>query len=194
MSTTPSDDPRAVRTRERLREALRQLVADEDFSRVGVAELCREAGVHRTTFYGHYDGVGDVAADLYATTIDERSAVDIPASDSVADLALRYREALVGILEAVQAERTAFRSLLGSSVSLGFRRRMLTGFVERAELAIGVLREHGLAADVDVETASAVIGGGMVGAIEAYAFSDEADALGYAQRVQTHLPAWFPVP
>lgn len=194
MSTTPSDDPRALRTRERLREALRRLVADEDFSHVGVAELCREAGVHRTTFYGHYDSVGDVAADLYATTIDERSAVDIPDSDSVADVALRYREALVGILEAVQAERSAFRSLLGSSVSLGFRRRMLTGFIERAELAIAVLREHGLAADVDVETASAFIGGGMVGAIEAYAFSDEADALGYAQRVQTHLPAWFPVP
>ncbi len=194
MSTSPSDDPRALRTRERLREALRRLVADEDFSHVGVAELCREAGVHRTTFYGHYDSVGDVAADLYATTIDERSAVDIPASDSIDDLAMRYREALVGILEAVQAERNAFRSLLGSSVSLGFRRRMLTGFVERAELAIAELREHGLAADVDVETASAFIGGGMVGAIEAYAFSDEADALGYARRVQTHMPAWFPVP
>ena len=194
MSTALSDDPRALRTRERLREALRRLVADDDFSHVGVAELCREAGVHRTTFYGHYDGVGDVAADLYATTIDERSAVDIPASDSVGDLALRYREALVAILEAVQAERSAFRSLLGSSVSLGFRRRMLTGFIERAELAIAVLRQHDLAAEVDVETAAAFIGGGMVGAIEAYAFSEATDALDYAKRVQTSMPAWWPVP
>lgn len=45
---------------ERLVEALLAVAGHTPWARVTVAALCREAGVHRSTFYAHFESVDDV--------------------------------------------------------------------------------------------------------------------------------------
>ncbi|MFE5406109.1 TetR/AcrR family transcriptional regulator [Streptomyces sp. NPDC056580] len=74
MSRAPQADPRAARTRARLRAALLAECAERPLEEVGVAALVRRAGVARATFYGHYDGLEALAVDACADVV--RQAVD----------------------------------------------------------------------------------------------------------------------
>lgn len=68
------EDPRAARTRARLRAALLEECAERPLAEVGVAALVRRAGVGRATFYVHYDGLEALAVDACADVV--REAVD----------------------------------------------------------------------------------------------------------------------
>lgn len=186
-----SDDPRAQRSRQRLQGALRRLLGGEELGNIGVAELCREAGVHRTTFYGHYASVGDLAADLFATMIDEASEV-APVQGAPSVVAQAYLDGTVSILRNVADERSAIRALLLSQVSLGFRKRLRTYFLDRASIAIDVIRANGVAVPGDHDIASAYIAGGLVSAIEMWATVDDDDVEGFAREILRNLPAWWP--
>ncbi|BDC90682.1 TetR/AcrR family transcriptional regulator [Leptogranulimonas caecicola] len=66
-------DPRCVRTRERLRDALGQAVAQEgDLSRVTVTCVADIAGLTRRTFYSHYKDIQDLV-----TSIEDEALSDI---------------------------------------------------------------------------------------------------------------------
>jgi len=71
---TPQADPRAERTRAKLRRALLQECSERQLEEVGVATLARRAGVGRATFYVHYADLEDLAVDACADVV--REAVD----------------------------------------------------------------------------------------------------------------------
>ncbi len=168
------------------------LLQGEELSGIGVAELCREAGVHRTTFYGHYESVGELAADVFASMIDEASAVD-PVNDQPLHVIARvYYDGTASVLRAVARERQAIRSLLESSVSLGFRRRLRTYFVKRAAEAIEVMRANGLDLPQNTDVGTAFIAGGLVSSLELWASVDDDDVETFTRRVFRNMPGWWP--
>ncbi|MGQ4419996.1 TetR family transcriptional regulator, partial [Streptomyces sp. SAS_269] len=69
MNRAPQEDPRAARTRTRLRAALLEECAERPLAEVGVAALVRRAGVGRATFYVHYDGLEALAVDACADVV-----------------------------------------------------------------------------------------------------------------------------
>ncbi|MFI7404063.1 TetR family transcriptional regulator [Streptomyces sp. NPDC049541] len=71
MTRRAPHDPRAARTRARLREALLAECAERPLAEVGVAALVRRAGVGRATFYVHYDGLEALAVDACADVVRE---------------------------------------------------------------------------------------------------------------------------
>ncbi|MGI5509517.1 TetR/AcrR family transcriptional regulator [Streptomyces sp. CA-106131] len=74
MTAVPAEDPRAARTRARLREALLKECAERPLEKVGVAAVARRAGVGRATFYVHYADLEALAVDTCADVV--REAVD----------------------------------------------------------------------------------------------------------------------
>ncbi|MFC8585605.1 TetR/AcrR family transcriptional regulator [Streptomyces sp. NPDC057217] len=72
--TPAAEDPRAARTRARLRRALLDACADTPPAEVTVASLVRRAGVGRATFYLHYGDLEALAVDACADVV--RDAVD----------------------------------------------------------------------------------------------------------------------
>lgn len=68
MIATPSE-PRVMRTRALLRNALMSLVAEKNFSSLVIQDVTNRAGLNRTTFYLHYSGLhellDDCARDLF---------------------------------------------------------------------------------------------------------------------------------
>lgn len=65
------EDPRAARTREKLRRALLAECAERPLEEVGVAALVRRAGVGRATFYLHYADLEALAVDACADVVRE---------------------------------------------------------------------------------------------------------------------------
>ncbi|MGW1215154.1 TetR/AcrR family transcriptional regulator [Streptomyces sp. NPDC002499] len=71
MTRPAPEDPRAARTKERLREALLAECAERPLAEVGVAALVRRAGVGRATFYVHYADLEALAVDACADVVRE---------------------------------------------------------------------------------------------------------------------------
>ncbi|WP_368496621.1 TetR-like C-terminal domain-containing protein [Herbiconiux sp. A18JL235] len=68
--------------------ALFELLREHDLTEISISELCRTAGVHRTTFYGHYGDIFAFAADSFASVLDDMTnGGDEPESVTTASVA-----------------------------------------------------------------------------------------------------------
>ena len=74
----------------RMDEALIELLEKKEFEYITVKEICEKAGVNRSTFYLHYETIGDLLDECVAYKHDECTR--------------RYAEHLTGIKERLQSE------------------------------------------------------------------------------------------
>lgn len=58
------ENQRVALTKRLLQEGLLRLLKQKSLSKINVSELCREAGINRTTFYKHYGAPYDVLAEI----------------------------------------------------------------------------------------------------------------------------------
>jgi AcrR family transcriptional regulator len=187
-------EPRAARTHEALTNALFDLLRTRDLTEISISELCRTAGVHRTTFYGHYADIFAFAADAFARMLDELSAVaEDPSTfddSSPETITAAYTESMRLALIHIRDHRDAYRMMFGTRVDAGFRRELFQRLLHRADLAISIWQRHGVGADIDTPTAAAYIAGGSVGVFEEWANSDDTDADLRTAQIMTASPAW----
>ena len=63
------ENQRVVVTKRMLKESMMKILKEKELDTISVAELCRDAGVNRATFYRHYeiprDVVTEIQRDLY---------------------------------------------------------------------------------------------------------------------------------
>jgi len=186
------EDPRQARTRAALSDALMRLLASSPLDSISVAALCREAGVHRTTFYGHAAGVEEFAVDFLTRDLDLVTAVESPSGPGI-DLS-RYRTALITLLAHVADERALYRPLLQSRWGGSLRAAIDGRLRERFLIALDVFRASNVVGVPDQRTeAVAFLTGALVGMIASWAASDDVDAVAAADRVLALMPAWWPI-
>lgn len=65
------EDPRAVRTRATLKQALMVLLQQEDWHQINISALCRRAGVARSSFYEHFDTKSDLLDEIFSDMLSE---------------------------------------------------------------------------------------------------------------------------
>jgi len=58
-------------TEERIMRAYGSLVARSAVSKITISQVCQEAGIHRTTFYGHFDGIYEIQERLEQQQIQQ---------------------------------------------------------------------------------------------------------------------------
>ncbi len=58
------NNARSRASREALRRGLLTLLEQQELQEITVAQLCREAGVNRSTFYSHYENIWNVLEEL----------------------------------------------------------------------------------------------------------------------------------
>ncbi|WP_433356263.1 TetR/AcrR family transcriptional regulator [Microtetraspora malaysiensis] len=116
------DDPRAQRTRARLRAAILDLAADKELGAITMAEVARCAGVNRATVYLHFPDVDALVTDAMEDTIAQiaRAAALCP-RDAPPD---RAPEPLIDLFEHVAARATLYGRMLGAQGSALFATRM----------------------------------------------------------------------
>ncbi len=72
-------DERAVRTRNKVADAIIQLGRKQPIDSISVGTLCAAAGISRSTFYAHFDGLRGYLTTSYANMLEgmaARSALD----------------------------------------------------------------------------------------------------------------------
>jgi len=188
-------EPRAARTHEALTSALFELLDEHDLTEISISELCRTAGVHRTTFYGHYADIYAFAGDSFAGILDQLAELDQldagQQSESVAAITASYYDAVHAILAHILEHRSAYRMMFSTRVDAGFRRELHQRLLRHAAVAVSNWRRFGLAQDVDPESAAAFVAGGSVGVLEQWALSDATDIDRGAADIVGTTEAWL---
>ena len=64
-------DKRIEKTKEKLREALGELVCKQPVSEISVSALCEKAGINRTTFYKYYSVPEDIQQEILDETVND---------------------------------------------------------------------------------------------------------------------------
>ena len=174
-------------------QALRDAVAEVPLDDLTVSELCRRAGVHRVTFYGHWPDVQAAASEAFAEVIDRLAAVDesdVAEASTPVELAVYYERALGAQLTEIREHRDVYRSLAASPA---FARRLLEALADRAGLAVRALVGLGVVVpNGDVGLATAHIAGGVVSSTLYWASTDDDDVEMAARTIYAQLPAWWP--
>ncbi|WP_110851772.1 TetR/AcrR family transcriptional regulator [Georgenia satyanarayanai] len=188
-------DPRTRRTLALLERAMTTLLEDQSISEINVSELCRVAGIHRTTFYKHFSSVAEFAAHMFSALIDELASVDVANLPDELDQATEaYRAALAGMLDHVAGNRPAYRRLFATDGDHQFQRIVADALAERAVDAHRRLAERGRVVDIDETTAAQMVGAACAAAVGVWAEQDTTDSATRSREIMSALPRWWPAP
>ena len=120
LTARPSADPRAVRSRKALRDALLALLETQPFESITPQRIASEAGVARATFYLHHTSKETMLDELARDAIQQLHH----RSHAVLD-ALGSRVAALALCEAVEAERHLWSVLLNGGAQGVVRAELL---------------------------------------------------------------------
>lgn len=190
-------DPRAARTRARIRGAILDAArTQDDLGDLTVAELCRRAEVHRVTFYGHFQTLDDAIADALTSLVDDLGAIDeerIREAIYPAELSQIYRAALDAQVAELARHREVYRRLFGADAAHAFTAALTDSLRERAQLAIDAFTAAGIEVPGAGDgIAARYLGAGIAAAFASFVASDEDDLPSAARRIAAQLPRWWP--
>lgn len=116
------DDPRARRTRARLRTAILDLAADRDPADLTVAAVARRADVNRATVYQHYPDLDALLTDAMEDTVTRLAhAAALCPLDAPLDQA---PPPLLDLFTTLSSAAPLYRRMLGTQGSARFTTRL----------------------------------------------------------------------
>ena len=134
-------------TAARMDAAFLELIAKKDFAFITVSELCQAAGVNRSTFYLHYETMGDLLAECSERLIDDfvqhmpydtREFLQALETRPLEELYLITPEYLTPYLQYIRENRRVFRATVEHAAALrmdeaylGLNRHILTPILRR---------------------------------------------------------------
>ena len=113
----------------RMDRALIALLEKKDLEYVTVSDICREAGVNRSTFYLHYENIGDLLAEttryllddfLSCFTVEPAQVVDGFQNCALSDLNFITERYLMPYLCYMRDNRRVFAVAMSNVNALGF--------------------------------------------------------------------------
>lgn len=166
-------DPRIIRTRHLLRNALMELITERDFDTITVRDITERATLNHATFYLHYKNKEDLLfyglEEMYA---ELAAAVPPPSEESVKNID-NPRQSTLKLFQHIADNRVFYRAVFGMKGVAQFRtqfRRYLTDILRR-RMAMVVqqqqAREH-----VPVEFIAQYLAGAYLGVIDSWLESD----------------------
>jgi len=164
---TGSNDPRALRTRQKLVDAFHAAVSGDDPDALSVAALTRAAGVNRTSFYSHFSSPEDLAihalSDLFDVVVNAdivlRAEHSVPAEEA-------SRRALHDIAWFTWERRASYARVLGPGAPPGLLRAVADAFTEGTVASLEHVESRPPGADLRVT--ARFLAGGVLGVLGAW--------------------------
>ncbi|WP_216378324.1 TetR/AcrR family transcriptional regulator [Arcanobacterium phocae] len=136
-SSIKNTDPRFIRSRGLLRDALLSLALDFRPEDIKIADLTRAAGVSRGTFYAHASTPSELLADFLIEELsDNFSRISTLVHDETNQYLLRWRDIYIKLLHHVQSHAPIYRHIFldkPESLALGYLtayfRKEITNYV-----------------------------------------------------------------
>ena len=108
-------DPRVVRTRQLLRDALVSLIAEKGFDAITVQDITDRSTLNRATFYLHYQDKQDLLIKSLRDEIDELMADISPADDLDQSAAGWPRRPIEKVFQHVAQRARFYQVMLGAA-------------------------------------------------------------------------------
>lgn len=119
----PKENQRIMLTKQLLQNALLKLLTTVPLHAISIRELCKEAGINRTTFYNHYGSQYDLLGEIsqrYLNSIEER----LESADSSDRESVHQRVAMVLAYMAENRELSIL--LMNNNIDPGFAERIFS--------------------------------------------------------------------
>lgn len=156
-------DPRVIRTRQMLRDALIALILEHGYDAISIGDITERAGLRRATFYLHYGDKEELLFTMLQETFDEL----VRNLDRVASKAFSREKMLAGdliIFRHAQDNADLYRTILGGHgaalilryvreyMAADFRRHLLSLPEKAIPIPIDVLVNYLTAAKLNTVT------------------------------------------
>ncbi|HEX5542924.1 MAG TPA: TetR/AcrR family transcriptional regulator [Micromonospora sp.] len=163
-------DPRTRRTRESLRDAVRDLAFERELSDITMAQVAQRAGVNRATVYLHYPDLDMLLADAVEEEVARlaRAAALCPL-EAPRDVA---PQPLVDLFEQVASDAVRYRRMLGPQGSPRCIARIREGLAAELQHRFEQGARPGGFEDVPVDLHAAYLAGAITGVITHWITSD----------------------
>ena len=116
------NNKRFKETEEKIRDALLNRLGDQDLHDVTVGDICRDAGVNRSTFYAHHDS----PESLLEAMEDDISQQLVDVFETSGDESTSYRDRyLKPYLYFVMAHKAFYRAYFRNSSTYHYKQKML---------------------------------------------------------------------
>lgn len=187
-----SADPRVIRTRQAILDAVESLVA-QGASNISVSDIVRSAGIGRSSFYTHFAGIDELAVEVLRGAFDAIGADDIEMRMHAVPGAAAARRAQERFVEHLVQHRSLYASML----SLPFTSQVLSAAVDgyaaqvRATMAVLPNAPAGLLPDA----VATYVASGSLGLVASWVLSDDPIAPAVlVDQLMGLLPSWLAAP
>lgn len=112
-------DRRTIYTLNVIKDAFLKLIEQMPYNQIKVTELCREAGITRSTFYSHYDNLTDVLNELLdeALLFTNTTEPQPPVDENISIDTLKENESLLPACQRIADSPKYHNLLMDSSLS-----------------------------------------------------------------------------
>ena len=114
-------DVRIVKTKERLKDALFQLLKVKSLEKISISEICTLASVNRNTFYAHYSSLNSLLEEIEANLLESvlcNLTIDYSSNKSITEMMFK-------ILECVKKNKEICSLLFSDNGDKAFLRTIL---------------------------------------------------------------------
>lgn len=108
-----TEDPRAVRSRQMLQDALIDLIEEKGFDAISVSDIVKKAGLSRAVFYLHYGDKNDLLETAIGSVLEDlRASLPGPNFEDRAAPDQRAPRPFISLFEHVKSDARFYRIML----------------------------------------------------------------------------------
>lgn len=152
-------------TQRRLTEGLLALIADHPLYEVQVRELCAQAGVSRSTFYKHYEGMEGFICAIEEQFVEQMNEAFSGTNVFLLSVSRDAREIFARCTAFMHCHASFVRPMIGPNGSPTLRRRIAKLWTEQVHETLDLLRPL-VRPDLDVEFFSSCVSAAMLTLLE----------------------------
>lgn len=138
------NDLRVIKTKKLLRKIMMELLAKKALNEITVAELCRLAGINRSTFYSHYMNTDELFEEHFKLLIDELRMEYNPVLEGLED---PERQNMAPLFDHILKHRDFYDILLSDNAPIKYLMQFNRYLVE---FPYEVIRRN-VSEDIDIE-------------------------------------------
>lgn len=187
-----SRDPRVSRTRAKIFEAVEALVGAHSES-ISVADIVRQAGVSKTSFYSHFASLDELALQFVERAYEHLGSSSLSTRTSApnsGDYQVAIRESYGKLINHYVEHRPFYVAVLALPLSRSVHTKVVRAMA--ADIEPGIAAHPALPASLRPHLAASLISSAVVGFLDEW-LEDDFDAT--ADELLTHLmellPAWY---
>ncbi|CAM4048178.1 TetR family transcriptional regulator [Bacillus luti] len=153
-------DRRIIKSKEAIKNAFVELMAEKGFDKITVKDICAEANIGNRTFYLHYLDKFDLLDKLVIEHINALKVLCAPLSQ------LSFTEACIAWFENMEQHYFFFSTMLVGKGAFAFRKHFFEYVIEQIKNDVNI--KEGINKGFSEEMLLTFFGSAIVGVVETY--------------------------